>query len=261
MLTKMSPLLYWYTFPEAQIEDFSTSQRIQALENSGMQASSLHDLMAVYSLAGDQLEHTNRTIFILQGLPHQLFAAVSRLRTINQNIGIVVLCSSLDEQFVIQLLHSGVDGYAKSDASDSFILALVNNVWRRISSYARLDLQISTPWTLTARGWVLVSPKGQRLDLTTTERQLLAAIFAQPGRRANHQTLLSALGDTSQGAHGSGQNRLGVIISRLKKKAELKNMEIPLRSIHRWGYMFTDEVHIDDDSHVEDLALDSSTEE
>ncbi|HLR29212.1 MAG TPA: winged helix-turn-helix domain-containing protein [Paenalcaligenes sp.] len=261
MLTQMSPLLYWYTFPEAQADEPSTSQRVQSLENSGVQASVLHDLMAVYSLAADQLEHSSRTIFILQGAPHQLFASVSRLRTVNQNVGIVALSSSLDEQFVVQLLHSGVDGYALGRASDSMVLALVNNVWRRISNMARLELQENTPWTLTSRGWVLMSPKGQRLDLTTTERQLLAAIFAQPGRRADHQTLLDALNDTRQTLHGSGQNRLGVIISRLKKKAEAQKIEIPLRSVHRWGYMFADEVFIDDDSHVEGLDSALSADE
>ncbi|HLS16948.1 MAG TPA: winged helix-turn-helix domain-containing protein [Paenalcaligenes sp.] len=261
MLTQMSPLLYWYTFPEAQADKPSTNQRVQALENSGIQASILHDLMAVYSLAADQLEHSSRTIFILQGVPHQLFASVSRLRTANQNVGIIVLSSSLDEQFMVQLLHSGVDGYALSEASDSLVLALVNNVWRRISNYARLELLQSTPWTLTSRGWVLISPSGQRLDLTTTERQLLTALFSQPGRRADHQTLLSALSDTSQSPQGSGQNRLGVIISRLKKKADARNIEVPLRSVHRWGYMFADEIYIDDDSYVEALEGASTTDD
>ena len=258
MLTKMSPLLYWYTFPEAQIEEPSASQRVQALENSGVQASVLHDLMAVYSLAGNQQEQTHRTIFVLQGMPHQLFAAVSRLRAMNQNVGIIVLSPNLDEQFIVQILHTGVDGYALSHVSDSFILALVNNVWRRLSRSVHLEDHSSAPWTLTARGWVLMSPKGLRLDLTTTERQLLIAIFTQPGRRATHQTLLKALDETN--SRRSGQNRLGVIISRLKKKAESKNIEIPLRSIHRWGYMFTDEVHIDDESILEDYNVQPNTE-
>ncbi|HLR81610.1 MAG TPA: winged helix-turn-helix domain-containing protein [Paenalcaligenes sp.] len=261
MLTQMSPLLYWYTFPEAQADEPFTSQRVQSLENSGVQASVLHDLMAVYSLAAEQLEHSSRTIFILQGAPHQLFASVSRLRTVNQNVGIIALSTSLDEQFVVQLLHSGIDGYAISDTSDSMILALVNNVWRRISNLARLEFQENAPWTLTSRGWVLMSPKGQRLDLTTTERQLLAAIFSQPGRRADHQTLLDALNDTRQNLQGSGQNRLGVIISRLKKKAEEQKIDIPLRSVHRWGYMFADEVFIDDDSYIAGLGSATSTNE
>src|SRR5690625_5592690 len=109
MLTQMSPLLYWYTLPEGQAEKPCSNQRVQALENSGIQASIWHDLMAVYRLAADQLEHSSRTIFILQGVPHQLFASVSRLRTANQNVGIIVLSSSLDEQFMVQLLHSGVE--------------------------------------------------------------------------------------------------------------------------------------------------------
>src|SRR5690625_6345388 len=158
MLTQMSPLLYWYTFPEAQADKPSTNQRVQALENSGIQASILFNLLAVYSLAPDPLAHSSRTIFILQGVPHQLFASVSRLRTANQNVGIIVLSSSLDEQFMVQLLHSGVDGYALSEASDSLVLALVNIVWRRISNYALLLLIQSTHLRIMLCSVVIIMP-------------------------------------------------------------------------------------------------------
>src|SRR5690625_1861772 len=170
MLTQMSPLLYWYTFPEAQADEPFTSQRVQSLENSGVQASVLHDLMAVYSLAAEQLEHSSRTIFILQGAPHQLFASVSRLRTVNQNVGIIALSTSLDEQFVVQLLHSGIDGYAISDTLDSMILSLVNNGWRRHSNLSRREFEENASLTFTSRGCVAMSTNGLRLDLPRIER-------------------------------------------------------------------------------------------
>lgn len=258
MLTNMSPLLYWYTFPEVQLGEPSSTQRIQALENSGIQASALHDLMAVYSLAPENLDHAQRTIFILEGVPHQLFAAVSRLRTINPNIGIIVLCTNLDEQFLVQLLHGGVDGYAPIHASDSLILALVNSVWRRQSQLVRGPHFEERVWTLTAKGWVLVSPKGQRIDLTTTERRLLIGLFSQPERRADHFTLLDVLASPGSRADGAGQNRLGVIISRLKKKAENKQVQLPLRSVHRWGYMFSEDVVMDDDVPTIEQLLETS---
>jgi len=244
---QMSPLLYWYTFPEGQGQAPAAGERVLALEHSGVQASALHDLMAVYSLAADQFNHGNRTIFILQGAPHQLFAALSRLRSINQQIGVILLSPVLDENFIIQVLHGGADGYAESNASDSLVLALVNNVWRRMNSASYHGSHSEQPWTFTAKGWVLVSPKGERIDLTTTERQLLRTLFAEAGRRADHRTLLDSLEDGKDTPVSTGQNRLGVIISRLKKKAESQGIELPLRSVHRWGYMFAAEVYIDED--------------
>lgn len=245
MIAQMSPLLYWYTFPNGQTDAPATGERVLALEQSGVQASALHDLMAVYSLAAEQFGNANRTIFILEGEPHQLFAGLARLRSINRHLGVILLSPTLDESFIIQVLHGGADGYARSDASDSLLLAMVNNVWRRISTPAQMGGHSEKPWTFTAKGWVLVSPRGERVDLTTTERQLLSTLLAAPGRRADHRTLLDALDDGENIPLHSGQNRLGVIISRLKKKTDALGVELPLRSVHRWGYMFAAEVHID----------------
>jgi|SRR5690625_124442 len=247
MLTQMSPLLYWYTFPNGQVDAPTTGERVQALEHSGVQASALHDLMAVYSLAAEQFTNANRTIFVLQGDAHQVFAGLSRLRSINQQIGVILLTPVLDENFIIQVMHGGADGYALGNASDSLILALVNNVWRRLNTLTQLEAQNENPWSFTAKGWVLMSPRGERIDLTTTERQLLDTLFSQPGRRADHRTLLNALEDGESTSLSSGQNRLGVIISRLKKKASTLGIELPLRSVHRWGYMFAAEVYVDND--------------
>jgi|SRR5690625_168278 len=251
MLTQTSPLLYWYAFPDSQNSATPVSERVQALEQSGVQASSLHDLMAVYTLAADQFEQSNRTIFVLQGEPHQLFATLSRLRSINQQVGVIILCPLIDESFLIQMLHSGVDGYGLTSASDPLILALVNNVWRRISTVTKPLEVTENTWHLTAKGWVLLSPHGERISLTTTERQLLYVLLKQPGRRADHRTLLNALEGGPETPISSGQNRLGVIISRLKKKAEAENIDMPLRSVHRWGYMFAAQVVVDED--IDDL--------
>lgn len=86
---------------------------------------------------------------------------------------------------------------------------------------------------------MLICPEGGQLDLTTTERQLLQTMCLQPDKRASHQQLLEAIsnGDESEDpvvAH----NRLGVVISRLKRKAQGENMTLPIRSVYKWGYMF-----------------------
>lgn len=78
------------------------------------------------------------------------------------------------------------------------------------------------------------------MALTTTERQFLHTLCSQADRRASHEQLLQAISEKTptEPEASSGHNRLGVVISRLKRKATSEGLTLPIRSIYKWGYMF-----------------------
>jgi DNA-binding response OmpR family regulator len=98
-------------------------------------------------------------------------------------------------------------------------------------------------WRLCEGGWTLISPLGQRLALTTLERKFMLALFAAPSHslaRAELSALAPSRGEA--GEHPASSPRgVDVMVSRLRRKAQAMGMPLPLRSVRRWGYMFTED--------------------
>ncbi|OZI61986.1 helix-turn-helix domain-containing protein [Bordetella genomosp. 11] len=102
-------------------------------------------------------------------------------------------------------------------------------------------------WRLREGGWTLLSPQGQRLGLTTLERLFMLALFNAP----NHSLARNELGELAA-ARGEPGDRsatsprgVDVMVSRLRRKAQAMGMPLPLRSVRRWGYMFTEEAALE----------------
>lgn len=105
----------------------------------------------------------------------------------------------------------------------------------------------SEQWRLRDGGWTLVSPRGQRLVLTTLERKFMLSLFGAASRslaRAELSALAPSTGES--GEHPASSPRgVDVMVSRLRRKAQAMGMPLPLRSVRRWGYMFTEAALVD----------------
>jgi len=97
-------------------------------------------------------------------------------------------------------------------------------------------------WMLRDLGWTLVAPDGRSLGLTTAEREFMTALLSAPGYRLTRQELQSrGVGQSDGGADGQASRGLDVMVSRLRRKALAAGISLPVRSVHRWGYMFAAE--------------------
>jgi len=98
-------------------------------------------------------------------------------------------------------------------------------------------------WVLRDHGWTLISPEGKSLTLTTAEREFMTSLLAAPDHRLARTDLYAAhTGDERVAQESRG---LDVMVSRLRRKAQLAGMRLPLRSVRRWGYMFTADAEAD----------------
>ncbi|MGP1614655.1 MAG: helix-turn-helix domain-containing protein [Pollutimonas bauzanensis] len=185
-------------------------------------------------------------LFVLAGTQADNCAAASYLRTLYPAAGILALVASGSDARLAQTLQSGADNYCRRNASTALVLAsLLRLLWRAGHPGAIAEgLQPPSPetgcWSLLERGWVLGGPRGQRIPLTTGERAFLTTLFAAPDLRADHRQLIDAVNSSySLISPPTHQARLGLLVSRLRRKFRAHGAEVPLKSVHSWGYMFT----------------------
>ena len=91
-------------------------------------------------------------------------------------------------------------------------------------------------WTLEETARNLVSPAGRRVDLTSSEFNLLLAFVRQPGQALSRDALLGAL----RGREWTYFDRsIDTLIARLRKKLAFGADRPPLvRSVRGVGYIF-----------------------
>jgi DNA-binding response OmpR family regulator len=91
-------------------------------------------------------------------------------------------------------------------------------------------------WTLEETARNLVSPTGRRVDLTSSEFELLMAFLRQPGRALSRTALLGVL----RGREWTYYDRsIDTLVARLRKKLARGPDRPPLvRSVRGVGYVF-----------------------
>lgn len=218
-----------------------------------MPCASLVDLSARVRAAGRS--RNGLPIAIFDGRSADALAVVSALRASNNGLGIVALTASDDEGSVIRLLHAGVDTCCVVSASPELLIAVVVRLMWRLgvgaygdssvsqmvsnSSAAALQSDQTTSWQLIDQGWALLSPEGHRVALTTGERAFLSTLLSAPHQQATHEELISAVNASyHNGRARTHQSRLGVMVSRMRRKFSQAGAPLPLKSVHNWGYMF-----------------------
>lgn len=196
----------------------------------------MHHVGAVQRVAG------SRVITVIDGRDAGSSAAVSTLRTLPDRVGIIALVDRHDDATMIRLLQMGVDMCSFACASPDLWVASVSRLMWRLGSQthpAVSNSPASGVWTLAEQGWAMCTPTGQVVALTTGERAFLMTLLNAPQQQAAHHELINAV---NQAYNSSGtrthQSRLGVMVSRMRRKFAQAGAPLPLKSIHNWGYMF-----------------------
>lgn len=166
--------------------------------------------------------------------------ATSYLRALQPQLKILALLNWQDESALLQVLRSGADMYGPLRASPELLLALTLGLCRQPGRSGAVQPDTSpAAWALVDQGWVLSSPDGDCVDLTTGERAFLQALFLAPDLRARRADLMHAIDISYAASTRSGkETRLGVLVSRMRRKFQARGVALPLRVIHGFGYMF-----------------------
>lgn len=220
----------------------SQRHRISELESHGLNVSPCHDLPQLYQRARQVMESGTNTAAVLAAAHSQNCIVAAHLRALHPVLGLVALTESDTETERLQCLQSGVDHFCPAKASSQLLAAILFRLlWRLdVAAVARAAAGATAVWSLPEQAWILASPDGKRIALTTGERAFLMALMAAPNQRATHADLILAVNTAyTQESACAMQSRLSVLVSRLRRKCAEHGVGLPLKSVHNWGYMFT----------------------
>jgi DNA-binding response OmpR family regulator len=182
---------------------------------------------------------------ILNGSHSDNCNAARYLRTLYPGLGIVAQTPSMAESYVIEAIRSGADVCCARTASSQLLAAMLFRLLQRDAVSAEVSsaaVDTGRAWALEQQGWVLVSPEGTPVPLTTGERAFVGALINSPEMRARHAELFAAVYGRQQASPERGSG-LGVLVSRMRRKFDQQGVKLPLKSVHNWGYMFAAPVH------------------
>lgn len=220
------------------------SRNAAHLQAQGFRVLSCNNVLALYRLAQANLALNALACAVLSGAHADNCAAANYLRTLYPALGIVAVADLASHLEPVQVLQSGADSIFPLNAEAPLLPAILFRLlWRmsQSSGMAAPPARSAAPrWSLQDQAWVIVSPDGERVPLTTGERAFLSILMGATGARATHAELTDAVNAAyalaPQPLH---KGRLGVLVSRMRRKFNEQGVNMPLKSVHRWGYMFT----------------------
>lgn len=176
------------------------------------------------------------------GLPDEDgFSLSSRLRAVSA-IGIIMLTGRGHLEDRVRGLQGGADAYLVKPVDLRELAAVISGVVRRTwltpsPLPAPAEVSLGADWTLEAAERVLVAPRGAwRLRLTASEYAFMEHMlrsFRQVVSRAEAADAIDPTRPPDFDLH-----RIDMLVSRLRRKAEEAQVELPLRAVRGRGYVF-----------------------
>ena len=156
------------------------------------------------------------------------FEAAGWLRARQRDCGIVMLTARGETQDKISGLQGGADHYLVKPVKLLELDAILRALGRRVAGSWRLDLYTRA----------LFAPDGRRLAVSQTEIRLLELLARHPAEPVSRRQIAERFGYEWL---DYDERRLETVVSRLRQRwrGEAQS-ELPLKTVHRIGYAFTE---------------------
>lgn len=163
------------------------------------------------------------------------FEVCKRLRTMNNNIGIIMLTAKTQEMDKITGLMNGADDYVTKPFSPTELVARVDAIYRRVAmnnvpKTNSADIIELGEFKLNLRSRSLTK-NGRYIELTQVEFQMMEYFFTNPGAALSRTDILNKV----WGNEYFGEEKIvDVNIRRLRMKIE-DDASIPKHLTTIWG--------------------------
>ncbi len=163
------------------------------------------------------------------------FEVCKRLRTMNNNIGIIMLTAKTQEMDKITGLMNGADDYVTKPFSPTELVARVDAIYRRVAMNSSqkpstVDIIELGEFKLNLRSRTLTK-HGKFIELTQVEFQMMVYFFTNPGAALSRTDILNKV----WGNEYFGEEKIvDVNIRRLRMKIE-EEPSVPRHLTTIWG--------------------------
>ncbi|MGE8691482.1 MAG: response regulator transcription factor [Achromobacter sp.] len=172
------------------------------------------------------------------------YALVARLRG-SSSLGIVVMGSNMSVESRLRCLQSGADACLPEPQDPRELACILLSLARRLPTgqdeEGLADAAANGQWELRDQGWTLAAPSGTTISLSANERLIVRSLLEVAGRAVGRSELGEELQVEGGTARASGSRSIDVIVSRLRRKAELAGVILPIRTVYGSGYLFADQ--------------------
>ena len=218
------------------------------LETEGFHVTSVESGAAAYEVVAQ----TRFDLIILDlNLPDEDGLHIARELRARSDVGIVMLTSRRDDIDRVIGLEMGADDYITKPFFPRELVVRVKNLLRRLNMPRAARRMEGPPgseirhfdgWEMHLTKRSLVNPKGEEVNLTRAEFDLLTALVNSAGRVLSREQLLDAIGSQ----YWTPVDRtIDVLISRLRRKMEADpKMPTMILTSHGYGYKFVPAVKV-----------------
>ena len=189
-------------------------------------------------------------ILLIGSMQLNLQAAVALRRAYPDTV-VACLSYGCNEHCCREAVRHGIDSCWPADAPLANLAATLQRLMPSVAAGTNASMSCEfgegASWRLLSRAWVVQSPGGKRVQLTSVERCLVLALCSAPAKRLGHAELMggiraiSSIDPRTQAVEGGADDalaarRLSVVVSRLRRKFQLAGLPMPIRSLHGQGY-------------------------
>lgn len=197
------------------------------LGKTGMIVQGVESIEQLYQLLPKFLP---KVIVLDINLPGQSgLEAVHSLRQ-ETSAGLVMVTARGNVDDRIRGLTEGADSYFGKPVDLRELEAAIRSL------AARVDALNPDIWTFDRQRWLLRSPTGEEVELTSDEYRLIQGLTERPGETVDRDSLLLSM---NKSPRASEDRRLDVLVSRMRAKFGNRKDALPIKSVRGVGYVFS----------------------
>jgi len=162
----------------------------------------------------------------------------------SSSMGIVVTGRGMSVDSRLRCLQSGADACLPDPQDPRELACILLSLARRLPTGQDASLAEAAQtgqWELRDQGWTLAAPSGATISLSANERLIVRSLLEVAGKAVGRSELGDELKVEGGGVRASGSRSIDVIVSRLRRKAELAGVMLPIRTVYGSGYLFADQ--------------------
>jgi DNA-binding response OmpR family regulator len=178
-------------------------------------------------------------------LPDQDGLVVTKYLRINTDSRIILMTTSSTVVDMIEGYNAGADICVIKPIDCRELAAAVCSMVKRLEvcnscSVEKESTLHASNWKLVSAEWLLITPEGQKLHLTSKEYAFLNRLAEAPQDIVSRTTILSLLGYEH---NDCGNRSLESLVYRLRKKIS-PNLDTPIKTANGDGYSFTASIEL-----------------